>query len=470
MGSTTALLPPRHKRPEPQTSGVRRILFLTCPTGSYCREDRCQSFFDPSLIPTVRQPLEECEAGGAIIEQGGEFRVIDCSVVPHSEDLLLERVLEYQPNLIVLAVTFGSLEADLQWARTLRAHFPNTPIGLRGAPCYVWPEQLLLDNPAVDFTLRGDYELIFSEIVTRGLAAAPGVTMRGVDGALLAYPPPYATSLDELPLPSRSGIDLQHYRVRGIGRAQATIRVQRGCPFPCTYCLVHTVNGSRARHRSAESIVKEVAALLAQGVTYFYFRADTFSLDRAWTIELCRALRANCPGAKWVTTTRVECVDEEVIASMSAAGCYGLSFGVDVASEEVGRQVRKKPRPLEAAKAMRLCDAYGIISLAYIMVGFAWDTRATLQEARDFIEKIRPDLITVHFAFPYPGTEYYRQVQELGIKTISSKAQAVPAFALAQLSQGELQTFARRLLWRHWCRPRVMLSLARKLLRVACTR
>jgi hypothetical protein len=44
----------------------RRVVFLVLPTGNDCREDRCQSAFEPELIPTMRPPMAECEAAGAV--------------------------------------------------------------------------------------------------------------------------------------------------------------------------------------------------------------------------------------------------------------------------------------------------------------------------------------------------------------------------------------------------------------------
>ena len=55
----------------------RRVLFLIAPTGAYCREDRCQSSFRFELIPSMRPPMEECEAAGAVRAAGAEPFVID---------------------------------------------------------------------------------------------------------------------------------------------------------------------------------------------------------------------------------------------------------------------------------------------------------------------------------------------------------------------------------------------------------
>jgi anaerobic magnesium-protoporphyrin IX monomethyl ester cyclase len=442
----------------------QRVLFLICPTGSYCREDRCQSFFDPKLIPAMRPPLEECEAAGAIHAAGAHAYVIDAPAMKSSDEEVLRNLTQYNPDLIILSVTFGSLAADLRWAKRLKASYPNTPLGLRGAPCYVQAENLLAKHTYIDFCARGDYEVVLSAILRSGIENAAGVVARSCSGVTIVNSPAFAENLDELPFPDRSCINQALYRARFLGKPQATVRVQRGCPFPCTYCLVHTVSGKKARHRSVAHIIREVRALMKEGIRYIYFRADTFSVNRAWTLELCAALARECPGVRWVTTTRAECVDDELLAAFHAAGCYGLSFGIDVASATIAERVRKPLLPDQAAQAMRLCDTHGIISLAYIMIGFIWDTHATLTEAQQFLKYIRPDLVTIHFAHPYPGTAYYEAAMAEGTKVVSNHAQAEPACAVSGLSINEIRGYGNKMLRQHYLRPAVLFSLAKKLL------
>lgn len=399
-------------------------------------------------MPSMRPPLEECEAAGAISSSGATFSVIDSPALKLSEEDVLKRVLTFNPDLIVLSITFGSQEADLGWACRIRAKLPQVPIGLRGAPCYVNPQQLLNNNQAIDFCLRGDYEVVLRSIIEFGLFQAAGVVSRKSNGDIFDGGVALVEDLDQLPFPDRSGINPRLYTVRGTRNVQATIRVQRGCPFPCTYCLVHTVSGNRARHRSPLNIVSEMKQLRSQGVKFFYLRAETFSLDRKWALSLLDEITQECPGVFWVTTTRAECVDDELLAAMKKAGCYGISFGLDVASNEIAAQVKKPLKKAEARRAVELCRKHGIVSLAYIMIGFIWDTNETLKEAKQFIKDVSPDLLTVHYAHPYPGTVYYDQVKASNAleRVVSLKAQAEPALAVGQLGVGEIRGFGRGLL------------------------
>jgi anaerobic magnesium-protoporphyrin IX monomethyl ester cyclase len=441
----------------------RRVVFLIGPTGPYCREDRCQSYFGVELVPSMRPPLEECEAAGALKAAGAEAFLIDAPAARLTEAETLDRLRTIAPDLVVLVVTFGTLPQDLAWAGRVRAVLPEVTIGVRGAPCYAQAETILQDAPDVEFCVRGEYELIFAAIARHGFRAAGGTVWRDEDRCLQSPPAHFAADLDALPWPDRSVLDPRLYTVRGIGRPQATVRVQRGCPFPCTYCLVHTVSGAQARHRSPASVAAEMAAVQRSGTDFFYLRADTFSLDRHWAVETCKAIAERCPRARWVTTTRVECVDDEVLQAMRHAGCYGVSFGIDVGSRVIGERVRKRPDRKLASAAMRLCDRHGIVSLGYFMIGFLWESPQTLAETADFLHAVRPDLLTIHFAHPYPGTRYYEEVAAQQAAIVSPRAQAEPALDLGGVSPRVLRRAARAMTIRHYIRPAVIASVARKM-------
>ncbi len=447
-------------------SPPQRVLFLIAPTGTYCREDRCQSYFSFELIPSMRSPMEECEAAGSLRAEGVEPFLIDAPAASMTAEETEQRILATRPDLVVIVVTFGTLEADLAWAKRVRDLLPAAAIGVRGAPCYVQAEEILRTTPHVDFCVRGDYEVVFAEIARKGYRAAAGTVLREGDGIATSAPAPLAPDLDALPFPDRTVLDAKLYRVRGFGSPQATIHVQRGCPYPCTYCLVHTVSGANARHRSPRSIATEMAQVAATGGRFFYLRADTFSLDREWAIETSRAIEELCPKARWVTSTRTDCVDERVVEAMQRGGCYGISFGIDVGSETIAKHVRKKVDVDAAVRAMRLCDRFGVFSLGYFMIGFLWETEQSLAETAAMIRRARPDLLTIHFAHPYPGTVYAADVAQHNVSISSPRAQAEAAFDCEGLSADTLNKSARRMLARHYARPRVLTSVATKALRL----
>src|SRR3569832_1674182 len=87
----------------------RRVLFLVCPTGAFCREDRCQSYFRPELIPSMRPPMEECEAAGALRAAGAEPFVVDAPALGLDAEQTLREIARLAPDLVVLVANFRTL-------------------------------------------------------------------------------------------------------------------------------------------------------------------------------------------------------------------------------------------------------------------------------------------------------------------------------------------------------------------------
>jgi len=62
----------------------------------------------------------------------------------------------------------------------------------------------------------------------------------------------------------------------------AYLSTSRGCPATCNFCNTPEFWGTSIRFRSADSVLREMRLLRQQyGLTYFSFRDDTFTANRA---------------------------------------------------------------------------------------------------------------------------------------------------------------------------------------------
>jgi len=127
----------------------------------------------------------------------------------------------------------------------------------------------VLEDPAIDFVVRGEGEETFIELMD-GLrdgrtdwSECPGITCRDASGATLRNPdrPPPA-ELDGLPFPAWDLIDHEKYHSVPRGgviyahKQFATMFSSRACPWRCTYC--HNSYGKTFRERSAENVLAEI--------------------------------------------------------------------------------------------------------------------------------------------------------------------------------------------------------------------
>ena len=67
-----------------------------------------------------------------------------------------------------------------------------------------------------------------------------------------------ADNLDDLPIPDRDLIDNNFYIRPDTKKPQTIIRVSKGCPNHCFFCLATPLNGSVVRYRSTELVIQEI--------------------------------------------------------------------------------------------------------------------------------------------------------------------------------------------------------------------
>ena len=77
------------------------------------------------------------------------------------------------------------------------------------------------------------------------------------------------------------------------------------------------------------------------------------------------------------------------------------------------------------AQAIKWAKEAGISVAISLIIGYPTETPEILQQTIDFIYKTKPDYVYMCEAVPYPGTELYDYVQELGLE-MSLRLEPVP--------------------------------------------
>src|SRR4051812_36196154 len=92
-------------------------------------------------------------------------------------------------------------------------------------------------------------------------------------------------NLDELPLPNRLKVDLQHYLnawKERHGTNAISVSTMRGCPYSCKWCS-RAVYGQSYRRRSAVNVVKEMVWIKQQyNPDSIWFVDDVFTVSHKW--------------------------------------------------------------------------------------------------------------------------------------------------------------------------------------------
>jgi len=192
----------------------------------------------------------------------------------------------------------------------------------------------------------------------------------------------------------------------------------RGCPYKCIYCY-HDFMGYLYRTRSPENVIREIEILYRKyKVLYFHFIDDEFVMKKDFVYKFCSLLKelSKSIGYKitWGCSGRVNLVTEDLIATMTDAGCVLIGYGIESGSQKMLDLIKKGVTVEQAKSAIRLTKKYLGWADCSFMIGYPGETKETIQETVDFCKELNLSPEVIFFLTPYPGTELYHMALQQG--------------------------------------------------------
>ena len=270
----------------------------------------------------------------------------------------------------------------------------DAPIVLGGIGYSIFPDRIL-QHTGADFGIRGDGERAIVQLVAELSKAGPrfdrveGLVWRD-GGKIRRNPPAWALRL-ETPT-SRAVVDnAAYFRLGG----QAGVETKRGCGRKCLYCADPLAKGPTSRLRSPRDVADEFQSLLDQGIDVFHLCDAEFNIPAEHAMAVCEALADQGLGrrVRWYAYLAVKPFDAAMAAAMRKAGCVGINFTGDSASEAMLTTYRQPHRREDMAANVRLCREQGIAVMIDLLLGGPGETKATLADTIAFMKKIGPDCV-----------------------------------------------------------------------------
>ncbi|MGD0071121.1 MAG: radical SAM protein [Candidatus Bathyarchaeia archaeon] len=376
-------------------------------------EDVPQAIFIPLGISYLVAVLEE---------KGYEVDVVDCQVSRPTQKQLEDKFRSLNPDIIgVTSATVTYLPA-LDILKAAKAALPNCITMIGGPHVTVLDERTFTESADVDIVVRGEGEQTMLELASlvsdgnlKSLSEVAGITFKK-NGKVFRTPDrPFIQDIDSLPYPAHKHFDVTKYKISG--KTYMPIITSRGCPFNCAFCLASKMCGKGFRARSPSKVVDELEWLrdtFEAGAFAFY--DDTFTYDVNRAIAICDEMKARKFGLPWDCRTRVDRVSKELLTKLRSTNCQLIHFGVESGSQQMLNTMRKGTTVEQNARAIKWAKESGILVAISLVIGYPGETPEMLQQTIDFIHKTKPDYVYMCEAVPYPGTELYNYVKELGLE------------------------------------------------------
>jgi radical SAM superfamily enzyme YgiQ (UPF0313 family) len=389
---------------------------------------------NPPLYDTAQLGKLDCDAQfspplgiayiAAILEQNNyEVKALDLYYVPMEE---AKRRINKELGSIVGISCYSEQRVStyrlIQYIRSLSKEVLIVIGGPHGTVLY----QQLLEHFPIDVVALGEGERSFLELVQAHkkklpLSNVPGLALKNDQGVYLTKNRALIKALDELPFPSyHHFVDTKYAPKDWFGNMKlgnrmakdlkwTSIAASRGCVYDCSFCSTPYIWQGCWRKRSPANIVDEIEFLNKKfGYEFVDFADDIFTLNKNWSIAICKELIKRGNPVYWSCCTRVDAVSEELLMWMKRAGCAFVSYGIESFSAKILTAVNKK---ITKEKILTACDrsiSAGVDIEFLLIVGSAGETDETIGETVELVKTVMPWALQPSIMTLFPGTKLYQ--------------------------------------------------------------
>ena len=445
----------------------KKIYLIYPPSPVMNREERCQQPTDDLIVIPPLAPLDLMYFASIARDVGFEPIIRDYSYPVSSYDDFTIDLKKIAPKYILVNVATPTLENDLMSLRIAKEVFSDSITTIaKGAHFSFLAKQVLQSHDFIDIAICGEGELTLKEILQGSpLSEIKGICYRDDYEIVENQRRPFNENLDDLPYPARDLIDNSLYIRPDNNKKQAVIKVSRGCPYHCFFCLATPLNGRIVRKRSAENIIGEIRECVEKyGINNFIFWSDIFNLDKEWTRDLCRKIIESGLKITFSTNTRADSADMETIMLMKKAGCRLVSIGVESGSQYMLDKMGKKITLSQIVNTVKAFKKSGIQIYAYYVIGLPWETKETIKDTLNFAKKLNTDYVSFYTATALVGTTFYDYVENSSLGELDySHPYYFPTVRTHELSSQEVFEYHKKMVREYYLRPLYILKMLLKI-------
>jgi anaerobic magnesium-protoporphyrin IX monomethyl ester cyclase len=375
-------------------------------------------------------PLGILELAGYLDSKipGLEIEVLDCQATSLDWDGLENHIERSRPD-IVASSSLATCNAytTVRAVATAKAVNPDILTIVGGQHFTATATESLRSYPEIDVIVRGEGERTMADLVNAVKDSKPLTDIRGIsfrhDGEIFQNPDrQLIANLDELPMPGYQFVEKHvskyHFTMMAGSKIYALVEGSRGCPHECTFCSQWRHWRGTWRSKSPHRIADEIEFLHTEyGAEFFWLTDDNFPLGPR-VEHFCHELisRGISEDIMWFVQARSDDIvnQKKFLEKMRSAGNMWILTGAESGSESTLASMRKNISPEQTREAVRLMRRNDIFAQTTFIIGQREDTRESLAELREFVNKIDPDLAIFMLLTPFPGTEVYEEAKKNG--------------------------------------------------------
>jgi radical SAM superfamily enzyme YgiQ (UPF0313 family) len=335
---------------------------------------------------------------------------------------IAEKVRSEKPDLVGISSLFAPYYREvLRCAEAIKKRW-GTIIVVGGGQATCSPS-LMLENPAIDYIVRGEGEKPLVELAKALMSGGSEATIAGLgykrEGRIHLNPVGENFPFNTLPCPDFADLSAEKYLYRK--KPMAFVQTSRGCPHRCSFCSVHQIFGRSYRRRNPEHIIAEMEHRYQDGVRVFDFEDDNLTLKRSHILDLCNRISEKFTGGD-ITLLAMNGIsynnlDPEILQHMKKAGFSRLNLALVSSERQVLQGVNRPHCPEKLQEVVHAAFSLGFDLEVHQIIGLPNESLASMANSMAFLGRL-PVLIGVSIFYLTPGTDIARQFPAMEGKDI----------------------------------------------------
>ena len=355
--------------------------------------------------------------------------------VDKSADFIAEDICRNIPDMIGFSTYLWNRHIICETCRLIKRKFPDIKLFAGGAEATALP-LILLDSAPLDFIIKGEGEIVLTEVMNRllngeTLEDIPGVFLKGAKIKPGKDQQP-VMDLNVLPSPFLTEtIDPCIY-------PRLWWELSRGCPFKCGFCF-ESRGVAGVRQISLERIQKELELFEEKKVNQIFVLDPTFNCDLKRAKKILRMIIKTAPLIHYTFEIRTEFIDRELAGLFAGLHC-GLQVGLQSAHSEVLANVNRTINPVKFAKKIALLNEVGAIFGLDLIYGLPGDTPDGFKESLNYALGLQPNHLDIFPLAVIPGTALYDQAESFSLNCLKDAPYTLissPGFSEAEMVRAE---------------------------------
>lgn len=370
-------------------------------------------------------PIGILSIAGFLEAKGNNVKIIDPSVSDYDKKALGKILKKENFDIIGVPAFTNTILNTYNTINFCRKVTPGSKLIVGGIHATILPVRTMTECPNIDFLIMGEGELTMEELInylkngTPKLKEIYGLVYRNKKGQVIQNEKRKLISdINFLPLPAYHLLDMSRYTPHPTQYKvlpSYPVIAQRGCPFNCVFCSVHSVHGRVVRSKSVDKLIAEIELLINKyGARGIHFQDSTFTINKAYITEFCHQIIKKDLDFHWDINTRVDCLNEELLTLMKKAGLWMINFGLESGNQSSLDLLNKRINLDQIRRVIKITRSKGIVTFSTWILGIPGEDEKMVKKTIDFAKKIGTELALFFLPVPYPGTDLVEICRKYG--------------------------------------------------------